>query len=66
MGSGLFSTQIGDVVVLVGGKSVPVILRPIGPPHESKFQLLSDTYVHGMMHGEATGSDVDLKWIGIV
>lgn len=66
LGSGPFSTKQGDVVVLVTGKRVPVILRPLGSPHEPKYQLLGDTYVHGIMHGEAMTPDLKLKWVAIV
>jgi hypothetical protein len=30
-------------------------------PVDNTFQLLGDTYVHGIMHGEAMGSS-DLQW----
>jgi hypothetical protein len=67
MGSGPFSTQKGDVVVIIAGGRVPFVLRPVGPPPELKYRLLGDTYVHGIMHGEAMHSPgMEWKWLNLV
>ncbi|KAF7509577.1 hypothetical protein GJ744_007615 [Endocarpon pusillum] len=64
IGSGPFSTCKGDVVIIAAGGKIPFMLRPVGSPEDLKFQLLGDTYVHGIMHGEALrSSDVERKWL---
>jgi hypothetical protein len=51
MGSGVYSLQKGDVVVLFAGANVPYLLRPI-PNKENTFSLIGEAYVHGIMGGE--------------
>lgn len=43
-------TKQGDVVSLLFGCSTPMVLRPIG----NHYQLIGETYVHGIMSGEGT------------
>lgn len=58
------STQIGDQVWLVSGPSTPFILRPM---QNSRYRLIGEAYVHGIIRGEAvaTGSirfgDIELE-----
>lgn len=67
VGSGPFSTRPGDVVIIAADGRIPLVLRPVGSPEDLKFQLLGDTYVHGIMHGEALRSPgVEWKWIRLV
>ena len=67
IGSGPFSTCKGDVVIIAAGGKIPFMLRRVGPPEDMKFQLLGDTYVHGIMHGEALRSPgVEWKWLQLV
>lgn len=53
----------GDVVAILGGSSVPIILRPVPTVPEGQspldmvdelsFQVVGDAYIHGVMDGEA-------------
>jgi hypothetical protein len=54
-----------DVVALLFGCSVPVILRP--RKGADGYELVGETYVHGIMNGEAfEGSGMeDVQWINI-
>lgn len=47
--------QIGDKVFLLEGGRVPYILHPVGTKH--KYRIIGDTYVHGIMGGEAWKPD---------
>lgn len=51
-------TQIGDIVCLIHGLEVPYVLRSFG----TRYKLVGDSYIHGIMDGEALveGSDEDL------
>ena len=53
-GLGPRKSQVGDIICILLGCSVPVILRE----HESKeyFELIGESYIHTMMDGEALGS----------
>jgi len=67
VGLGPFSARIGDVVIIAAGGKIPFLLRPVGSPEARRYQLLGETYVHGIMHGEAlSSSDVDWKEIALV
>lgn len=39
----------GDLCCIIFGASVPFILRPVG----SRYRLIGEAYVHGVMYGEA-------------
>lgn len=41
--------KIGDIVCVIFGGDVPVLLRPDG----DGFILVSESYIHGLMEGEA-------------
>ncbi len=43
-------TQVGDQVFLLGGVTVPFVLRR--RPEEKKYVLIGDSYIHGVMEGE--------------
>ena len=43
-------TQEGDQIFVVPRARVPMILRPVD---EGRYELVRDTYIHGIMHGEA-------------
>ena len=67
---------VGDLIVVLAGGRVPYVLRQM-PPRETdsnglgysgtRYQILGDAYVHGIMHGEALlesdGTQVKLKEI---
>lgn len=48
-------SRTGDVVTILAGGCVPIVLRPL-PQNESssgtRYQVLGDAYIHGMMDGE--------------
>jgi hypothetical protein len=54
VGVGALATQPGDIVVLFYGASVPFVLREA---EDGQYQLLGDTYVHGIMDGELMRTD---------
>jgi hypothetical protein len=48
-------------VCILSGADAPLILRPkaIGGQMTSKFELIGECYIHGMMHGEQMEKLVD-------
>ena len=55
-GLGPRGTQIGDIICVLFGCSVPVILRPQIDPPSSKimhYEVVGESYIYGMMDGEA-------------
>jgi hypothetical protein len=46
-------SQVGDLIVILFGCSVPVILREFHIRDDYYFELVGEAYVHGMMDGEA-------------
>jgi hypothetical protein len=50
LGNGPRSTRPGDQVWILAGAKVPIILRP---QENGKYMVVGDSYVHGIMHGEA-------------
>lgn len=54
IGKGPKSTLPGDQVWLLMGANVPYILRHI---EESRYELVGEAYVHGVMHGEVFSND---------
>ena len=68
--------RVGDVIAVLAGGKVPYVLRPVsdgeddGPDGErlsARYFMLGDSYIHGIMYGEAVmdadGNDVELKEI---
>ncbi|KAL8947678.1 MAG: hypothetical protein Q9222_006062 [Ikaeria aurantiellina] len=51
LGMGPRSTQAGDEAWILQGARVPFVLRPRG--ENGQYQLIGQSYVHGMMQGEA-------------
>lgn len=45
-------SQVGDLIVILFGCSVPVILREFTTKGDHYFELVGEAYVHGMMDGE--------------
>jgi hypothetical protein len=43
------NTQVGDLICILFGCSVPVVLRP----WEQEFRLVGECFVYGIMDGEA-------------
>ena len=48
MGFGAMGAKVGDQVCILGGGWTPFILRN----HNTHFQMIGDSYLHGMMQGE--------------
>jgi hypothetical protein len=44
------AAQVGDILVVLNGCSVPVVFRP---GIDGRFQFVGECYIHGMMDGEA-------------
>ena len=67
---------VGDLIVVLAGGRVPYVLRQM-PPRETdsndlghsgtRYQILGDAYVHGIMHGEALlksdGTELEMREI---
>ena len=47
------STRVGDFVTIVEGGEVPLVIREYG----EDWKLVGESYVHGIMHGEACRKD---------
>ncbi|XEV05006.1 hypothetical protein FSHL1_010293 [Fusarium sambucinum] len=65
LGSSCESTQAGDEVWVVSGCPVPLVLRKSGD-HEGCYTLIGESYVHGVMNGEAAEGTVAWKEIDLV
>lgn len=44
------STEVGDEVHVLGGVTVPFVLRATA--ETQKYTLIGDSYIHGIMDGE--------------
>lgn len=57
LGAGSKSVEVGDVVCVLAGGSVPYVIRPVGGSGgdgaDNKFRFVGEAYVHCAMHGEA-------------
>jgi hypothetical protein len=51
------ATEPGDIICIIPGCSVPVVLRRLYGPVGGKplYKFIGESYVHGMMDGEAFG-----------
>ncbi|KAJ4026236.1 hypothetical protein NW752_001175 [Fusarium irregulare] len=65
LGSSCESTQAGDKVWIVSGCPVPLVLRK-SADHEEGYMLVGESYVHGVMNGEATEGSVAWQEIDLV
>ena len=53
-------TRDGDKIVLIAGATIPFVLRPKG----IRWRLVGDSYVHGVMFGEAWNeAKLETLWI---
>ncbi|KAL9624732.1 MAG: hypothetical protein Q9160_001086 [Pyrenula sp. 1 TL-2023] len=70
-GLGPPDAQVGDIACILFGCSVPVLLRP-SPDREQRFTLVGESYIHGLMEGEAiTGREKETwkfedEWFNLV
>ncbi|KAH7010715.1 heterokaryon incompatibility protein-domain-containing protein [Macrophomina phaseolina] len=46
------NAQKGDQIWVVNGGRMPLILRPLSGAQNDRFNLVGDSYVHGIMQGE--------------
>lgn len=63
-GLGPRGTQIGDIICVLFGCSVPVILRPHSDPSSSQimhYEVVGEAYIYGMMDGEAISKQETLR-----
>ncbi|KAJ9643033.1 hypothetical protein H2201_004835 [Coniosporium apollinis] len=47
------SARKGDVIAVLPGGMVPFILRPLNDSQPTYYTLVGESYVHGIMDGEA-------------
>jgi hypothetical protein len=57
MGFVPMDAEIGDVIALLEGGGVPYILRLKTGIDEGRYELIGDSYVHGIMDGEGWSPD---------
>lgn len=55
------SAEVGDIICILFGCSVPVILREHASKTETYFQFIGESYIHGKMDGEACESIGEAK-----
>ncbi|KAH8588301.1 hypothetical protein B0O99DRAFT_693587 [Bisporella sp. PMI_857] len=66
MGLGPFTLLEGDTIMLVAGAYVPYVFRPAAAEGGS-WVLVGETYIHGIMHGEALqAGELEFKTIDLV
>jgi hypothetical protein len=51
------ASEVGDVLCILYGCSVPVVLRPHSLDGKNFWHLVGECYLHGMMNGEAVETD---------
>lgn len=61
IGIGLRETVVGDEVHLVQGSDTPFVLRKT----DGRYELIGETYVHGIMDGELVDDDTEFEWVQI-
>lgn len=64
------NTVPGDLVATLIGCSIPMILRPVPDAESEKYILIGESYIHGIMDGEAIdkldAGEYELKEITLV
>lgn len=67
IGLGNRDIRVGDSICVLGGGSMPFILRQVeGHGGGVAYQYIGQAYVHGIMDGEAMNEGRDLEWISLV
>jgi hypothetical protein len=60
------STQVGDQVWILKNAKVPFVLRSLSSGGEDLFELVGETYLHGVMHGDILGmEDLEFREVGL-
>lgn len=52
--------RVGDLICILYGSAVPMVLRKM--PSEDTYQLVGETYVHGIMDGEGLSTRVKMEF----
>ncbi|TRX93421.1 hypothetical protein FHL15_005696 [Xylaria flabelliformis] len=58
------SVMPGDTVWIISGARVPFVLNAVDAD-EGRWRLVSETYVHGLMHGEDPTDEASLRCISL-
>jgi hypothetical protein len=66
MGLGPISMKEGDLVYVLAGGQVPFILRRTNTLLPDQFSLVGESYLHGIMDGEATVLGIEIETIFIL
>ena len=61
IGLGHPETAVGDEVHLVQGSDTPFVLRKT----DGHYELIGETYVHGIMDGELVDDNTEFEWVQI-
>ena len=61
IGIGHRETVVGDEVHLVQGSDTPFVLRKT----DGHYELIGETYVHGIMDGELVDDSTEFEWVQI-
>ncbi len=61
VGIGRPETVVGDEVHLVQGSDTPFVLRKT----DGHYELIGETYVHGIMDGELVDDNTEFEWVQI-
>ncbi|KAI1735462.1 HET-domain-containing protein [Xylaria scruposa] len=59
------SVAPGDTVWIVSGARVPFVLNSVDAD-EGRWRLISETYVHGLMHGDDPTGEASLRHISLI
>ncbi|KAL8738334.1 MAG: hypothetical protein Q9181_000877 [Wetmoreana brouardii] len=60
MGLGPESLEVEDLVFIIAGSPVPFALRKTA--QQGRYRLVGETYVHGLMQGEALPQSGEVEW----
>lgn len=67
VGIGTPETKEGDVLAVLYGCSVPVVLRPVHVPNQTReYRLIGEAFVYGRMEGETLHTSYKAKTFKIV
>jgi hypothetical protein len=57
------AAEVGDIICILYGCSVPVVLRPQSVDGKTFFHLVGECYVHGLMDGEVAETAVATGYV---
>lgn len=64
LGFGMNTLELGDEIWVLAGVKVPLILRR--QTGQGQYRLIGESYVHGIMHGEAVDDKVQEKISSVI